>query len=81
MSLRKWSTRLGKSPLSRINDDNTEIEGTAANPIVVEEALVKTSKGARKRQKLDKNVCVYEYCYYSCGSVLWYLILLDSTRQ
>jgi hypothetical protein len=56
MSIRRWSARLGKTPLSRRNDDNAGIGGTAANPVVVEEAPVETSKGARKRQKVDKKV-------------------------
>lgn len=54
MSLRRRSARLGKSPLSRINDDNAGTGGMAANPVVVEEGPVETSKCACKRQKLDK---------------------------
>jgi len=71
MTRRRFSTRLCKSPLSRTNVDNAGIGGMADNPIIVEEVLVETSKGASKRQKLHLKVSM-------CLSML-VLFLMDDT--
>ena len=71
MTRRRLSTRLHKSPLSRTNVDNARIGGTADNPVIVEEVLVETSKGASKRQKLHLKVSM-------CLSML-VLFLMDDT--
>jgi len=71
MTRRRFSTRLRKSPLSRTNVDNDGIGGTADNPVIVEEVLVETSKGASKRQKLHLKVSM-------CLSML-VLFLMDDT--
>ena len=73
MTRRRLSTRLRKSPLSHRNVDNDGIGGTAYNPVIVEEVLVQTSKGASKRQKLRLKVRM-------CLSML-FLFLMDDTRS
>jgi len=71
MTRQRLSTRLRKSPLSRRNVDNAGIRGMADNPVIVEEVLVQTSKGASKRQKLHLKVSM-------CLSML-FLFLMDDT--
>ena len=73
MTQRRFSTRLRKSPLSRTNVDNVGIGGTTGNPVIVEEVLVQTSKGASKRQKLHLKVSM-------CLSML-VLFLMDDTES
>ena len=96
MTRRRLSTRLCKSPLSRTNVDNARIGGTADNPVIVEEVLVETSKGASKRQKLHLKVsmCLSMLVLFLmddtgswmlihvivCSGLLLCLILLDSTK-
>jgi len=73
MTRQRLSTRLRKSPLSHTNVDNARIGGTVDNPVIVEEVLVQTSKGASKRQKLHLKVSM-------CLSML-FLFLMDDTRS